>query len=98
MPDKTRGGGKNLEAFRAAHDRAYIVPRRIKEALAALGDSWEYEAEFIKRCGLSQVDFAAFRDQFTDFFIETANSHRTRGKRVWAGTKAFADKLRGVVA
>jgi hypothetical protein len=91
-------GGKDLEMFRAAHDRSFIIPRRIKDALATLGESWEYEAEFIKRCGLSQSDFALYRDQFADFFVETANSHRSRGKRVWAGSKAFATRLRGVVA
>lgn len=97
MPTKTTprsGGGKDLEMFRAAHDKSYIVPRRIKEALAALGDSWEYEAEFIKRCGVSQTDFAAYREQFADFYVETAGSTSGRGKRVWAGTKTFTAKLR----
>lgn len=90
-------GGKSLEAFRAAHDRDYIIPARIKESLNELGESWEYEADFIRRCGVSQIDFAAYRDQFTDFFINTDGSHRNRGKRVWAGTKAFAAKLREVL-
>lgn len=89
-------GGKDLEMFRAAHDRSYIVPRRIREALTALGDSWEYEAEFIKRCGLSQVDFALYRDQFTEFYVDTSGGRSGRGKRVWAGTKTFANKLREV--
>jgi hypothetical protein len=88
-----KAGGKDLEMFRAAHDKSYIVPRRIKEGLTALGESWEYEAEFIKRCGLSQIDFAAYRDQFSDFYVETGGTGG-RGKRVWAGTKAFATKLR----
>lgn len=91
------GGGKNLETFRAAHDKAYIIPARIKKGLAELGESWEYEVEFIRRCGLSQVDFADYREQFTDFYVDTGGSHRSRGKRVWAGTKAFAAKLREVV-
>ena len=98
MTPPKKAGGKDLEMFRAAHDKSFIIPRRIKDALAALGDSWEYEAEFIKRCGLSQSDFALYRDQFTDFFIEAGHTHRTRGKRVWAGTKAFASKLRGAIS
>lgn len=100
MPKKespTGGSGKSLEAFRAAHDKSFIAPNRIREALAALGDSWEYEAEFIRRCGLSQIDFARVRDQFTDYFVETAGASRSRGKRVWAGTKSFAAKLREVI-
>ena len=86
--------GKDLEAFRAMHDKSFIVPKRIQEGLAALGDSWEYEAEFIKRCAVSQTDFAAYRDQFKDFFLETGGTGGARGKRVWAGSKAFAKKLR----
>lgn len=100
MPTTTppkKAGGKDLEAFRAAHDKSFIVPTRIKEALAALGDSWEYEGEFIKRCGVSQTDFAAYRDKFLEFTIETPGAGGNRGKRVWAGTKAFAAKLREVV-
>jgi hypothetical protein len=90
-------GGKDLEAFRAAHDKNYIVPARIKKGLSELGESWEYEADFIRRCGLSQTDFAAYRDQFDEFFVDTDGSHRNRGKRVWAGTKPFAAKLREVL-
>lgn len=86
--------GKDLEAFRAMHDKSFIVPKRIQEGLAALGDSWEYEAEFIKRCGVSQTDFAAYRDRFSEFFLETGGTAGARGKRVWAGTKAFAKRLR----
>jgi hypothetical protein len=89
-----RAGGKDLEMFRAAHDKSYIVPRRIKEGLAALGESWEYEGEFIRRCGISQTSFAAHREEFKDFFVETAGNNGNRGKRVWAGSKAFAAKLR----
>lgn len=90
--------GKDLEAYRAAHDRAYIIPRKIKAGLADLGDSWEYEADFIRRCGLSQVDFAQYRDQFAEFFVETRAGSSSRGKRVWAGTKAFAARIREIDA
>lgn len=83
--------GRNLEDFRAAHDKSFIVPKRIKEGLAKLGDSWEYEVEFIKRCQLSTTDFAAHREPFKEFYVETGGGSP---KRVWAGTKAFAAKLR----
>ncbi len=88
--------GKDLEAFRASHDRSFIVPKKIQAGLDALGESWEYEAEFIRRCGLSTGDFAAYREKFQDFSVETASVNGNRGKRVWAGTKAFANKLRAV--
>lgn len=88
--------GKDLGAFRAAHDKAYIIPRKIKAALAELGDSWEYESDFIRRCAMSSTDFARYRDQFAEFFVETRSSGGNRGKRVWTGTKAFAAKLREI--
>lgn len=86
--------GKNLDAFRASHDKSYFVPKKIAATLAVLGDSWEYEGEFIRRCQLSTTDFVAYRDQFKDFYVETTGTAGNRGKRVWAGTKAFAAKLR----
>jgi hypothetical protein len=87
--------GKDLDAFRASHDRSFMVPKKITAGLTSLGDSWEYEAEFIKRCGLSTTDFAAYRDAFIpDHCVDTPGSGK---KRVWAGTKGFANKLRAQV-
>lgn len=87
----SKAKGKDIDAFRAAHDKSFITPKRIREGLAALGDSWEYEVEFIKRCQLSNTDFAMYREQFKDFYVEVGGRSP---KRVWAGTKAFANKLR----
>lgn len=83
--------GKDVSAFQAAHDKAFIVPKAIKQGLAELSDSWEYEAEFIKRCKLSQTDFSKFREQFKAHVIETSGRNP---KRVWAGTVKFAGRLR----
>lgn len=84
--------GRTLNDFRATHDKAYIVPNKITDALAKLGDSWLYEAEFIKACGLTPPDVSAFRDQFADYIVEVRQDGRRR--TVWAGTKHFAAKLR----
>lgn len=86
--------GRTLNDFRATHDKAYIVPTKITEALAKLGDSWLYEAEFIKACGLTPPDVSAFRDQFADYIVEVRQDGRRR--TVWAGTKKFAEQLRGM--
>jgi hypothetical protein len=88
--------GKDLAAFRAAHDKSFIVPQKVRAGLAKLGDSWAYEVDFIKLCELSTTDLATYRDQFTDFFVEVRAGKQ--GKRVWAGTKAFASKMRAVTA
>lgn len=87
----TKDTGKDLAAFRAVHDKSFIVPERIKAGLAALGDSWEYEQEFVRRCNLSLADFSRYREQFSEFCVEIGGKST---RRVWAGTKAFANKLR----
>ena len=88
---KKSAGGKDLAAFRSAHDKSFIVPQAIRRGLGALGESWEYEQEFIKRCELALTDFGRFRDQFSDFYVEVGGKTK---RRVWAGTKAYAAKLR----
>lgn len=91
--------GKDLAAFRAAHDRAYIVPNKISAGLLALGDSWEYEGEFLRRCGIASHEMLKFRDQFADFIVEVPRTGSSgHGRRVWAGTRAFAKRLRESVA
>lgn len=88
-----KSSGKDIESFRQAHDRTYRIPRIIKEALAELGDAWEYELEFLKRSELSTIDLAAFRDQFEPHWIEVRSGNRNV-KRIWCGTVKFANKLR----
>jgi hypothetical protein len=83
--------GKDLETFRSLHDKSFIVPKKIRDGLAALGDSWEYEVEFLKRCSLANQDLAMYRDQFADFYVDTPGRNP---KRVWAGSKKFATQLR----
>jgi hypothetical protein len=91
MTATVKAKGKDLEAFRMAHDKSYLIPRKIKAALEQLGDSWEYEAEFIRRAGVCQTDFAAYRDEFMEFCVPVGGKN---AKRVWAGTKKFAAQLR----
>ena len=83
--------GKDLAAFRAVHDKSFIVPRAIESGLVQLGSSWEYEQEFIKRCRLSLADFGRFRDQFAEYYVEIGGKTI---RRVWAGNKAYAKKLK----
>lgn len=87
--------GKSLADFRSVHDKSYVIPLKITEGLAALGDGWEYEPEFIKLCGVSPLDFARFRDEFEAFYVTVGGSKSS--KRAWAGTKAIAEKMRGMI-
>lgn len=90
---------KTIADFRAAHDPAVIVPNRITTALAGLlsegPEQWEYEVDFIKRAGISPVQIGQFRDQFKDYIVETSNSSRRTGVRVWFGSVKAAAKARG---
>lgn len=91
---KVRVAGKSLADFRAAHDKSFIVPKKIKEALEHLADGWEYEAQFIKLAGISQADCSVYREQFADFLVVVGGKTQ---KRVWCGTKKLATQLREMV-
>lgn len=87
--------GHGVEEFRQQYDRAYIVPRRISDALKKLGDRWMREIDFAKFAGIGTQDISAYRAEFEqDFVVELGG--RNAGKRVWCGTKAMAAKLREI--
>lgn len=88
---------KSLADFKSAHDKSFIVPTKIKAALAALGpDAWEYEVDFIRIAGISSQDVAKYRSQFEDHLVTVKNKAR-EDRRVWAGSKALAAKMREMV-
>lgn len=84
---------KSLADFRAVYDKNTIIPQKIREGLAALGnDGWENELDFIKLCGVSTIDFGRFREEFAEFYVTIGGARAN--KRVWAGSKALAGKMR----
>lgn len=87
---------KTLQDFRAVHDKSFVIPAKIKEGLAKLGnEGWEEEPNFVKLCGVSVADFSRFREQFADFYVVVGGLRS--GKRVWAGSKQLAAKMREMV-
>lgn len=87
---------KTLAAFQAVHDKNFVIPEKIKAGLAKLGkDGWDYEPEFIRSCGVSVTDFARFREEFADFYVNIGGSKSS--KRAWAGTKETALKMQEMV-
>jgi hypothetical protein len=88
--------GNSVEEFRRTYDKSYIVPLKVREALAKLGNGWMRELEFAKLAGVSANDLAAHRAEFEDHIV-TLNGN-DRGRRAWAGTKALASKLRTMLA
>lgn len=85
--------GKGLSDFRAQHDKDFIVPKKIKTALDALGSGWEYELEFSRLAGVSATDLNLYREQFADYWLVIGRS----GKRAWAGSKSTAESMRAMV-
>lgn len=86
-------GGRSLAEFRSEFDRDYIVPRKIRAALAALGTAWLYEVEFAKAARVSLADLGNYRDAFIAHVVLLKRDSR----RVWAGTRKLAARLRGML-
>ncbi len=91
------GTGRGVEEFRKSFDKSLIIPAKFREALEALGNSWETEGEFVKRLGCSQAEFGQYKEPFAEAHSIEVLVKGAR-KRVWAGTKAYAAKLRGIIA
>lgn len=90
-----KNGKRSMEEFRSLHDKAFIVPKKIRDGLERLGsDGWDYEVGFIKLAGLSTTDLANYRDEFADFVVNVGGKSP---RRVWAGSKQLATKLRLMV-
>jgi hypothetical protein len=86
--------GKSLADFRRTYDKDFIVPQKIKTALAQLGaGGWETELNFARSAGVSMSDIGLFREQFQDHVVLVERG----SKRIWAGSKALAAKLREMV-
>ena len=92
-PAASAGAGRSLDEFKRQYNKDYIVPTKIREALKALGAGWKYEPEFAKDAGVSLADLGNYRSQFADHVVPLKRDSR----RVWAGTVAFADKLKGML-
>lgn len=88
--------GRSLDDFRGAHDKSFIVPNKIKAGLEELGDSWEYEADFAKRCGVTISEMSQYRNGFEKNFLQLRVNGKP-GKRCWAGTPSYLEKLKNMV-
>lgn len=87
--------GRSIDEFKASYDKSYIVPGKIKAALQKLDTSWLYEVDFAKLAGVNLADLATYRAAFEDHVVVLNGNDR--GKRVWAGTKTAAAKMREMI-
>lgn len=89
---------KTLADLHAAHDKNVMIPNRIRDtlkALAASGDDWMYEQDFIRlsKPPIAGMDISRYRDQFTDFWVDTPSTNgKSSSRRVWFASKALAAK------
>jgi molybdenum-dependent DNA-binding transcriptional regulator ModE len=88
-----RKGGRSLAEFRSTYDKATIIPAKIKEALKALGNGWEYEADFARIAKVSTLDLGRFRDQYAAHVVTIGKDSR----RAWAGTEKLAQEMRDML-
>lgn len=88
--------GRSLEEFRSSHDKSFIVPNKIKAALATIDNGWVYEGELVKLAGISPTDLGVYRSLFEEHIVMLKGTEHG-GKRAWAGTKAAAEKMRGML-
>lgn len=89
---------KTLADFRGAHDKNVIVPNKIRAALTAMlkegPENFDYEADFMRRAGLSTTDLSMFRGPFEATNVVNVGTDR-QPKRVWFADPKVAKKARG---
>jgi hypothetical protein len=90
---------RTVADFRENFDKDVIIPRKIQAALDAMlkegAENWEYDADFVKRAGVSQSDMGRYRAQFEKHVILTANVNKRGPRKVWFASAKVAAKLRG---
>lgn len=95
--------GRTLADFRAAHDRAVVIPTKIQTALDKMlkdngPEHYEYEADFMKLAGVGQADISKFRDKFSAFIAiaQPVGTSRSKSARnAWFATTKAAKAARG---
>lgn len=100
MATAVKKSGKTLADLRAIHDKAVVVPNKIRAALAKMAQvswqEWEYDEDFRKLAGLNPVDLRDYREEFKDFWTELPPTNGKRdARKVWFATKKAADAWKG---
>jgi len=93
----------NVASFRALHDADVVIPQKIRDGLLSLkkakgNEGWEYEADFIKRAGISTAQMGTHRDEFVAHIVvaKPVGKGNSRSPRnAWFATVAAATEARG---
>lgn len=97
QPKQAPKSARSISEFRAAHDTSFIVPAKIKTALASMSGGWLYEGEFVKLAGISLTQLGVYREQFAEHVVVLKGTQHG-GRRAWAATKALAKQMQEMVA
>lgn len=100
---KAKPASRNVETFRAAHDRNVVIPNKIRAALAQMEkdhgpEHYEYESDFIKLAGVGGSDLNSHRDTFTAHVVEAKPiglGNARAARRAWFATAKAAKAARG---
>jgi len=81
-----------LAGFRKLYDKSLIVPEKIKEKISTYlkEKGWEHDEQFRQVCGIRQVDWRKYRDEFSHLQV------RVDGRLIW-GHPEIIDEMREVV-
>lgn len=97
---KPKAAGRTLSDFKAAFDPDVRIPAQIRAGLKSLlaegPEAWEYEADFLRRCGqgVGNTHISRYRPQFEKHIVVV----RIKGKNdknVWFADVKAATKARG---
>jgi len=92
------GVKKTIDDFKTTHDRTYLIPTAIKNALSDLGpEHWLTEAEFMKSRHfrahkITKLEIQEYSPPFEGYIVELP-----RGKSAWAGSTELATQLQTMV-
>lgn len=84
--------GMSLDDLDNKFNPNVIIPKRIIDALAKLGDNAMTAEDFRKFSNVSTTNLAMFASQFEEYQVTVRDSGKP--KTLWCGTKAFAKKAR----
>lgn len=101
----TKVNARTTATFGSTHDKAIVVPNRIRAVLADLAkigpEHYEYESEVIKLAKLSQTEITRFREGFRAHIVEIkyeAGKKLKTPKNVYFHNPAVARKVREQLA
>lgn len=89
---------KTLDDLRAVHDDSVVIPKRIRDRLAAMlktgPEEHDYEQEFLRAAKVPNNKIGAYRSQFKSHIVLLPGS---TGKRIWFGDPKVAKKFRDTI-